>query len=214
MNNLKIEIEGLRKSYNRPILKNINLKITNESYISIVGESGAGKSTLMNILGLIEGYEEGSYKFNNQLIDNRKDYAQLRMDNIGFIFQTYNLIPTLTCRENILLPSLFSSKKNTNFVELVEQLNIIHLLDQPVRVLSGGEKQRVAIARALILDPALIIADEPTGNLDENNRDIVLNILLVEHKKGRAVITITHDKNLARKFNKILTLYKGELHET
>lgn len=213
MNNLEIKIEGLTKSYSRPVLKDINLEVTNQSYIAIVGKSGAGKSTFMNILGLIEHYDGGSYTFNSQQIKNGKDYSKLRMENIGFIFQAYNLIPTLTCKENILLPAEFSSKKNSAYQELVERLNIEHLLEQPVRVLSGGEKQRVAIARALILDPALIIADEPTGNLDENNRDIVLSILREEHKKGRAVITITHDRDLANKFDTILTLSDGVLHE-
>lgn len=213
MNKIHIKMEGLSKSYNRPILKSINLEITNESLVAIVGKSGAGKSTLMNILGLMEGFDGGSYFFNGQPINNRKDYSILRRDYIGFIFQSFNLIPTMSCRENILLPTLYSDIQNDNFHNLVERLHIAHLLDQTVNLLSGGEKQRVAIARALILDPALIIADEPTGNLDEENSKEVLKILLEEHQKGRGVVMITHDNNLAKKFNKQLVLRDGELYE-
>ena len=151
MKSLEIHIFHLQKAYQRPVLTDVNLNITNDSYITVVGKSGSGKSTLLNILGLVEGYDGGEYVFNGNHIRNYVDYSRLRLQNIGFIFQSYNLIPTLNCRENILLPTLYDRRTSTQaFEELVELLDIGHLLEQRVTTLSGGEKQRVAIARALI----------------------------------------------------------------
>ena len=155
----------------------------------------------------------GVYRFNNTVIKKGKDYSKLRYENIGFIFQSYNLIPTLTCRENIMLPLVYSSKQSGSLDEIIESLDIADLLDKKVTVLSGGEKQRVAIARALLLNPSLIIADEPTGNLDPVNTKIVLDLLEKENKKGRAVIMITHDDTIAREARKVYRLENGVLHE-
>lgn len=141
------------------------------------------------------------------------DYARLRLENIGFIFQAYNLIPTLSCRENILLPTLYNRRcRQQSFDDLVDLLDLGPLLSQRVTTLSGGEKQRVAIARALILDPSFILADEPTGNLDVKNRDIITNLLRREHEKGRGIVLITHDDAVAAQANTILRLYDGTLH--
>ena len=213
MNELSLKLEHLSKSYTRPVLTDVNLSVTGDSYITIVGKSGSGKSTLMNILGLVEGYDGGSYTFNGVMIRNGTDYAKLRLENIGFIFQSYNLIPTLTCKENILLPTLYNRRNAVQaFEELVDLLDIAPLLSQRVTTLSGGEKQRVAIARALILDPCLILADEPTGNLDPKNRDVIMGLLRHEHKKGRGVILITHDMEVARESEEIYLLRDGSLH--
>jgi len=196
------------------VLTDINLQVTNDSYITIVGKSGSGKSTLLNILGLVEGYDSGSYTFNGTKIHNGVDYARLRLENIGFIFQSYNLISTMSCKENILLPTMYNKRKQVqSFDELVELLDIGPLLDQRVNTLSGGEKQRVAIARSLILDPCLILADEPTGNLDPKNRDIILNMLQHENKKGRGILLITHDEAIAAQAKTKLTLTGGKLVE-
>lgn len=213
MKELKIDIDHLKKSYERPVLTDINLHVTNDSYVTIVGKSGSGKSTLLNILGLVENYDGGSYCFNGIKISNGIDYPQLRLSNIGFIFQSYNLIPTLSCKENILLPTLYNRKNETqNFDELVELLDITPLLSQRVTTLSGGEKQRVAIARSLILDPCLILADEPTGNLDPKNRNMIMKLLSREHAKGRGIILITHDMDTARNAETVYTLENGTLH--
>lgn len=213
MKHLNIELKGVQKAYTRPVLRNVDLSVRNGDYIAIVGKSGSGKSTLMNILGLVEGFDSGSYAFNGEKIEKGRDYSQLRLNSIGFIFQSYNLIPTLTCRENIQLPLLYSRGGPDNLTELAGLLDIKALLDTSVNVLSGGEKQRVAIARALILDPQLIIADEPTGNLDEENRDVVLNLLSAEREKGRGVVIITHDAAVARRAGRVLELKDGVLNE-
>jgi putative ABC transport system ATP-binding protein len=196
------------------VLSDVNLDVTNDSYVTIVGKSGSGKSTMLNILGLVEGYDRGEYWFNGKLIRNGIDYSRLRLENIGFIFQSYNLIPTLSCKENILLPTLYNRhNQEQSFEELVELLDLGPLLSQRVTTLSGGEKQRVAIARSLILDPCLILADEPTGNLDPKNRDIIMNLLRHEHEKGRGIILITHDMEIARQADTVYLLEGGKLTE-
>ena len=213
MNKIDIKIEGVKKSYNNNcVLRSINLNIHNDTYCAIVGKSGAGKSTFMNILGLIEEFDEGEYLFNGEKIERNTDYYNLRLNNIGFIFQSYNLIPTLTPRENILLPLSYKRDMRGNIDKLCKELNIQDLLDKDVKVLSGGEKQRVAIARALVMNPSLIIADEPTGNLDEENRQIIFELLRKEHQKGRAIIMITHDNDAAKQANNIMLLNNGELY--
>lgn len=212
MTELDLRLEHLQKSYLRPVLTDVNLHITNDSYITIVGKSGSGKSTLLNILGLVEGYDAGEYVFNGTRIANGIDYSRLRLENIGFIFQSYNLIPNLSCKENILLPTLYNRKKQSqDFDELVELLDIGPLLSQRVTTLSGGEKQRVAIARALILDPCLILADEPTGNLDPKNREMIFKLLRREHEKGRGILMITHDAATAAQADQQFTLVGGKL---
>lgn len=213
MKELKLILSHIQKSYTRPVLTDVNLEVTNDSYVTVVGKSGSGKSTLLNILGMVEGYDGGEYILNGTKIRNYMDYARLRLENIGFIFQSYNLIPTLSCKENIMLPTMYNRRnKVQNFDELVELLDIGPLLSQRVATLSGGEKQRVAIARALILDPCLILADEPTGNLDPKNRDLIMGLLRREHEKGRGVILITHDMQIAQEAKTIYLLENGMLN--
>ncbi len=212
MKELHLELRHLKKTYTRPVLVDVNLEVTNDSYVTIVGKSGSGKSTMLNILGLLENCSGGEYIFNGIPIVNGVDYSRLRLENIGFIFQSYNLIPTLSCKENILLPLLYNKHNAVqDFDELVELLDLQPLLSQRVNTLSGGEKQRVAIARALILDPCLILADEPTGNLDPKNRDLIMQLLRREHEKGRGVILITHDMEVARSADTIYLLQDGIL---
>lgn len=212
MKELQLELRHLKKSYTRPVLTDVNLEVTNDSYVTIVGKSGSGKSTLLNILGLVEGYDAGEYILNGTRIRNGVDYARLRLENIGFIFQSYNLIPTLSCKENILLPLLYNKRnKVQDFDELVALLDLEPLLSQRVTTLSGGEKQRVAIARSLILDPCLILADEPTGNLDPKNTELIMNLLRREHERGRGIILITHDMKVANSADTVYLLQDGML---
>lgn len=170
MKKISIKLNDIKKSYgSQNVLKGIDLSINNESYYAICGKSGAGKSTLMNILGLIEPYDTGKYWFNGMELKRKRDYAGLRRDYIGFIFQSYNLIQNISCRDNIMMPTLYVNSDlkeiQKRFEQLVELMDIGNLLEKKSSLLSGGEKQRVAIARALLLNPGLIIADEPTGGV-------------------------------------------------
>ena len=180
MNELDIRLSHIQKSYTRPVLTDINLEITQGSYITIVGASGSGKSTLLNILGLVEGADGGEFLFNGTKILGNRGYSQLRKENIGFLFQSYNLLPTLSCQENILLPTLYKKMDvSRRFRQLVE----------------------------------VLLADEPTGNLDPKNRDVVLEVLRQENEMGRGIVLITHDGEVARAGKTVLTLKGGQLHE-
>lgn len=214
MKDLNIKLNHVTKSFGRPVLRDINLCVDNDSYISILGTSGCGKSTLLNIIGLVENRDSGDYSFNGAYIRRGKDYSRLRRESIGFIFQAYNLIPSLTCIENITLPLLYTRRAVDKSNEWLERMELAHLKHQRVATLSGGEKQRVAIIRALILDPCLIIADEPTGNLDSENSSLVFDILSEEHRKGRGIILITHNEQAASRAKTILRLREGVLHES
>lgn len=212
--NQVIRIKHLKKSYNKPVLVDINLKINRGEFVSIVGKSGCGKSTLLNILGCIEHYDSGSYMFLNEAITNHKDSSDIRINHIGFIFQNYNLIDNYTCLENILLPSLYSEKETLRIDEVITMLEIEDILNKDINVLSGGEKQRVAIARALLLKPDFIIADEPTGNLDERSRDKVIKALTSYIKKyNGALLLVTHDMSLAKLADTSFELSDGCLYE-
>lgn len=213
MEKLEIKMRNISKNYDKKILNKVDLDVSNESFISIVGKSGSGKTTLLNIIGLIESFDEGEYYFDGKKIQRGKDYNNIRLNNIGYIYQSYNLINYLSCRENILVPLLYKRNKKNEFENIVSDLQIKHLLDCKVSVLSGGEKQRVAIARALILNPKLLIADEPTGNLDDENKKIIFELLHKEHNKGKGVIVITHDEETAKQADTIYTLSEGVLSE-
>ena len=215
-----ITMQNVNKSYKMGanslhVLKDISLTVEKGEYLAILGPSGSGKSTLMNIIGCMDVMDGGTYSLDGVEIEmaKEKELTNIRNQKIGFIFQAYNLIPTLTCKENIELPSLYSRTGPQDIDLLSGILNISHLLDKKTAYLSGGEKQRVAIARALVLNPSLIIADEPTGNLDEVNTKEVLNILKNENEKGRAIIVITHDMKVALNAKRRYRLEEGVLRE-
>lgn len=211
MKQITIELQHVQKSYVRPVLRDINLRLPQGGYYAVLGRSGSGKSTLLHILGLIERHDGGRYLFDGTELRPGKDYAALRRRHIGFIFQSYNLIPTLTCRENIRLPLLFERDLPDRSEEWMERLDIAALRDQRTAVLSGGEKQRVGFARAMIADPGLLLADEPTGNLDGENRDVIFSILRQEHAAGRSVMLITHDAEAASQAQEVFHLENGVL---
>lgn len=211
MKQITIELQHVQKSYVRPVLRDINLRLPQGGYYAVLGRSGSGKSTLLHILGLIERHDGGRYLFDGTELRPGKDYAALRRRHIGFIFQSYNLIPTLTCRENIRLPLLFERDLPDRSEEWIERLDIAALRDQRTAVLSGGEKQRVGFARAMMADPGLLLADEPTGNLDGENRDVIFSILRQEHAAGRSVMLITHDAEAASQAQEVLHLENGVL---
>ena len=211
MKQITIELQHVQKSYVRPVLRDINLRLPQGGYYAVLGRSGSGKSTLLHILGLIERHDGGRYLFDGTELRPGKDYAALRRRHIGFIFQSYNLIPTLTCRENIRLPLLFERDLPDRSEEWMERLDIAALRDQRTAVLSGGEKQRVGFARAMMADPGLLLAHEPTGNLDGENRDVIFSILRQEHATGRSVMLITHDAEAASQAQEVFHLENGVL---
>ncbi len=212
-----IKLLGIKKFFDQKKIIDINLSVKTNEFISIVGKSGSGKSTLLNILGLIDSEYKGEYYFNGQKINQLDNMAELRLNDIGFIFQSYNLIDGLTAQENIKLPLKYKKEYDEKDIEkwlekIVQRLNIKHILDKKVNVLSGGEKQRVGIARALILKPKVLLADEPTGNLDLENTQYFLE-LMYEMKEITTIIMITHNLELALKADKVYVLENGELHE-
>ena len=182
-------------------LKNICKSFKQGDFISIMGPSGSGKSTLINILGLLDSDFRGEYKLNGEIIKslNEDQHATLRNNDIGFVFQQFHLIDEYTVRENILLSFLYSEKKaNLKYIEsLVEDLGLVEKLNEYPNNLSGGQKQRVALIRALAHKPKFLIADEPTGALDEESRDEILQILQNLNNSGTTIIIVTHDEFVA-----------------
>lgn len=200
-----VEISGLGKSYDgkRFVLKDLSLKLGEGQTAVVYGESGCGKSTLLNIIGLLDSATEGEYRFRGERVNRRRvnSYSRIRANEIGFVFQAYCLIEALSVRENVLMPFLYNGQRLTRAVydeldALAERLGIAELLDKPAALLSGGEKQRAAIARAMIKKPALLIADEPTGNLDEGNSELVTEAFRGIAEQGTALIVVTHNRGL------------------
>ena len=215
-----IKASNLTKTYNgvTNVLDNLNLTVRHGEYITITGESGSGKSTLLNIIGLLDTKFSGSVTIDGYDISCLGDSAIscLRNGNFGFIFQAYNLINDMTVYDNICLPAIYSKVKLTkSFLDAIdtslEKLNILPLKKTKIQFLSGGEKQRVAIARALSLNPNVILADEPTGNLDEKNSDIVFTTLQDLHKAGKTIILVTHTQKKDSGTDRILSFSKGVL---
>ena len=196
-----IEIKDVNKSFKgRSILENINFSIFEKDFISVSGPSGSGKTTLLNILSCFEFPETGEYYYKGEKIVFKKNKHLIKTD-FGFIFQNYNLIPGYTAKENIALPFHYQNINN-EIIEKIDgenkalfnKLGINNIINENVENLSGGEKQRVAIGRALIKKPKIIFADEPTGNLDQENKKIVLNLLKsLNEELGIAIIIVTHD---------------------
>jgi putative ABC transport system ATP-binding protein len=200
-------------------LKNINLEVNKGDFIIIIGPSGSGKSTMMNLVGCLDIPSKGLIKLNNEDISKLKEskLALLRGIKIGFIFQQFNLIPTLNTLRNVMLPLEFQNcplnlaeEKSLNVLKLVELENRLYHLPKE---LSGGQQQRVAIARALVGDPEIILADEPTGNLDSKTGKYILEFLSSYHKKGKTIIMVTHDLNMINYGTKIIYLKDGEIEK-
>lgn len=217
-----LKIQGLTKIYGKEetevkALNNINLEINKGEFVVIVGKSGSGKSTLLHIMAGLETPTSGDVIIDNINISslNEKQRSLLRKEKIGLIFQSYNLIPVLTVEENIKLPTINTNNKDDNYVnELMELLSIkdrkTHLPNQ----LSGGQQQRVAIGRALVNKPAIIFADEPTGNLDTKTESEVLNLLKESQKKyNQTIIMITHNLDIAKYADKVIKIEDGFIRE-
>lgn len=198
-------------------LNGINLTINEGEFVSIMGPSGCGKSTLLNIIGLLDDINSGSYKLLNHEIAGLKENqrSKIRKENIGFIFQNFNLIDELNVFDNIELPLIYNkipaSERKKRVEEIADKLSIKHRLQHYPQQLSGGQQQRVAVARALINNPKIILADEPTGNLDSANGNEVMELLTSLHAQGATILMVTHSSADASFSQKIITMKDGEI---
>ena len=198
-------------------LNNVNLEINEGEFVAIMGPSGCGKSTLLNILGLLDNPTSGELFFNEAQVDgySERQRTNLRKENIGFVFQSFNLIEELTVYENIELPLLYmkvsSSERKRRVNEALDRMKIAHRAKHFPQQLSGGQQQRAAIARAVITKPKLILADEPTGNLDSANGEEVMNLLTQLNEKGTTIVMVTHSPSDADRSNRIIQLFDGHI---
>ena len=216
-----IKVKNLSKSFNNQlVLDNISIEIKKGDFISIVGPSGAGKTTFLNILGTIDEYDKNpktSILFNNIDITNLDDdkLSSFRNKEIGFIFQFHQLLPELTAQENILLPSMIGKRSEKesleNLMKLSSILEINHILNKKPEFISGGEKQRVAVARALINSPSILLADEPTGNLDSKNAEKIQKLFKkINSELNVTIVLVTHNKAFSKIADKCLVLSDGK----
>lgn len=198
-------------------LDNVNISIAPGEFVSIMGPSGCGKSTLMNILGLLDNPTEGEYFFNGTDVSKftEQQRAHLRKENIGFVFQSFNLIDELTIYENIELPLLYlkipAEERNRKVRTVLEQMQIMHRKNHFPQQLSGGQQQRVAVARALVAEPKVILADEPTGNLDSSRGDEVMQLLTMLNENGTTVVMVTHSPAYAEYGHRVIHLFDGKV---
>ncbi|MCI4184850.1 ABC transporter ATP-binding protein [Dickeya dianthicola] len=199
-------------------LSKINLSIHSGEYVSIAGPSGCGKSTLLSIMGLLDTPTEGRYRLNGTDVEriSRREMARLRNREIGFIFQSFNLISDLTIAENVALPltyrnDLSRSEQKERVIQALEKVNMSHRVRHYPSQLSGGQQQRVAVARAIIGKPSLLLADEPTGNLDSANAEAVMNILDELHQDGATICIVTHDPRSAMRAQRTIVLSDGQV---
>ena len=209
MSEAVIELRGIHKFFGEGsarlhVLKGIDLTVRTGEYVSITGQSGSGKSTLLNLLGCLDRPTEGSYLPDGRDVSTIGDdeLSEKRNQDIGFIFQSFNLIPQLTVLENVAVPRLYhphdGASSEARCRELLDAVGLSHRLGHLPNQLSGGERQRVAIARALVNDPVMLLADEPTGNLDTATGEDVLALMHELHAQGRTIVMITHDEEIAR----------------
>lgn len=219
-----IELKQVAKYYEMghdlvKALDGINVKINQGDFVAIVGPSGSGKSTMMNMVGALDLPTKGVVYLDGEDITSFEEshLAQIRGNKIGFVFQTFNLIPTLTAAENIALPMIFQETGKQEREERVEKIlkdvSLTHRRNHLPSELSGGERQRVAIGRALANNPEVILADEPTGNLDSKTGTEIMNLFKQLNKKGKTIILVTHDLNLIKYASKVLKIKDGKLED-
>lgn len=197
------------------VLKGINLEINKGEYVALMGPSGSGKSTLMNLLGCLDTPTSGHYILNGKDVSQMKDneLAEIRNKEIGFVFQTFNLLPRTTALDNVALPMIYAghskSERNTRATEVLKQVNLADRMDHQPNQLSGGQRQRVAVARALVNKPSIILADEPTGNLDSKTSVEIMKLFGDIHAQGNTVILVTHEEDIAAYAHRVIRLRDG-----
>ncbi|WP_448566289.1 ABC transporter ATP-binding protein [Thalassotalea ganghwensis] len=198
-------------------LNNINLSVAEGDFLAIMGPSGCGKSTLLSILGMLDSPNSGEYLFNGQEVANasERSLAKLRSSSIGFVFQSFNLIDSLTVYENVDLPlqylGLSKAERKQKVEEVLRAVGIDHRADHLPQQLSGGQQQRVAVARALVIKPKVILADEPTGNLDSKHGEEVMAMLKSLNEEGTTIIMVTHSEHDAKYANRVVRLFDGKV---
>lgn len=217
-----VEVQDMCKIYNPGenevrALDHVSLKIYQKEFVAIIGHSGSGKSTLMNMLGCLDVPTSGKYFLNGKDVSNLTDdeLSDIRNLEIGFIFQGFNLIPNLTAQENVELPLIYRGigrkERSALAKESLEMVGLSHRMDHKPSEMSGGQQQRVAIARAIAARQPVILADEPTGNLDSKSTQEIMNVLKDLHKSGRTVILITHDDEIAAQVKRVIRIKDGKI---
>lgn len=215
-----IELSQIKKEYKIGTeeihaLSGVSLHIYKNEYVALMGPSGSGKSTLMNMLGCLDSPTSGEYILNNLAVAKMTDneLAEVRNKQIGFVFQTFNLLPRSTTLENVMLPLIYAGIEKSKRVEMaknvLDQVGLGNRITHKPNELSGGQRQRVAIARALVNNPAIILADEPTGNLDSKTSVEIMGLLEEIHKKGNTIILVTHEEDIAMHAHRIVRLKDG-----
>jgi putative ABC transport system ATP-binding protein len=198
-------------------LSHVNLEVNAGEFIAIMGPSGCGKSTLLNVLGMLDSADGGSYNFGDENVAgySENQLAEIRKRNIGFIFQSFNLVDELTVAENVMLPLLYQKvapkERDERVQSVLERVGIAHRADHRPQQLSGGQQQRVAVARAVVTNPKLILADEPTGNLDSTNGEEVLELLNQLNSDGTTIIMVTHDQSHADHASRVVNMLDGRI---
>jgi putative ABC transport system ATP-binding protein len=211
-----IKLRNIKKYYdeNTHVLENLNLVINKGAWTSIMGPSGSGKTTLLNIIGCLDSATAGSVFINGTDVTtlNQVQLTRFRRENIGLIFQQYHLVSYLTALENIMMAQYYHGFiDESKATEVLKRVGLGHRLDHIPSHLSGGEQQRVCIARALINDPKILLADEPTGNLDQKNGEIVLKLIKQLHEEGHTIILVTHNPDIAKLGQRIITVIDGKI---
>ena len=220
-----IKIENLIKTFRTSeietiALNNVNLEVEDKEFVAIMGPSGCGKSTLLNILGLLDNPTEGNYYLDGKEVGHLKEKERtgVRKGNIGFVFQSFNLIDELNVFENVELPLTYlhipAEKRKEMVNKILERMNISHRAKHYPQQLSGGQQQRVAIARAVVSNPKIILADEPTGNLDSKNGQEVMELLTELHKEGTTIVMVTHSQRDAGFAQRVINLFDGQVVST
>ncbi|WP_186725629.1 ABC transporter ATP-binding protein [Planomicrobium sp. CPCC 101110] len=219
-----LNMQNISKSYflgdeEQVVLQNVSLTVKKGDFIAILGPSGSGKSTLMNMIGCLDSPSSGDYSLSGQKVDelDESELAAIRNKEIGFVFQQFQLLPRLSARQNVELPLIYAGisekDRKKRAEEMLERVGLAEKMDNRPNQLSGGQQQRVAIARAMVTEPTILLADEPTGALDQRTGQQIMELFHEINKEGKSIIMITHDQDIARNADRIVHILDGRLRE-